>query len=295
MTLLILAGGMGSRFGGLKQIEPVGPNGEFIIDYSIYDAKEAGFDKFVFIIKEENYASFKETVGKRFENIVDVEYVFQRNDDVPDFVPKIDRIKPWGTAHAIRAARNIVKGNFGIINADQLYGRDAFIKLANFLNSAKEHEFGTISYKLQTEKINEDGVKRGIIEEENGKLTKLTESLVTKQNGKYIATPLDGSLPFEVNNNTPISVNMFGFTPEIFPYLEQECIYFFMNNLNNLEKGEYLLPDVVESLRKQSLVSVSVIKTDESMLEVTYNSDKEIIVNHIKQAIEKGIYPQILK
>lgn len=295
MTLLILAAGMGSRFGGLKQIEPVGPNGEFIIDYSIYDAKLAGFDKFVFIIKEENYGLFKETIGKRFENIVDVEYVFQKNDDIPDFVPKNTRVKPWGTAHAIRAARNVVKEKFGIINADQFYGRDAFIKLANFLNTAKEHEFGTISYKLQTDKINEDGVKRGIILEENGKLLQLTESMVTKQDSKFMANPLSGAEPFEVNSNTPISVNMFGFTPEIFPYLEQECTLFFKNNINDLEKCEYLLPDVVETLVKQKSVSVRVIKTDEVMLEVTYNSDKQVIVDHINEAIRNGFYPQILK
>lgn len=295
MTLLILAAGMGSRFGGLKQIEPVGPNGEFIIDYSVYDAKLAGFDKFVFIIKEENYELFKETIGKRFENIVDVEYVFQKNDDIPDFVTANDRVKPWGTAHAIRAARNVIKEKFGIINADQFYGRDAFMKLANFLNTAKEHEFGTISYKLQTDKIQEDGVKRGIIEEENGNLLRLTESMITKQGDKFIANPLSGAAPFEVNSETPISVNMFGFTEEIFPYLEQECIFFFQKNINDLTKCEFLIPDVVETLIQQKIVSVRVIKTDENMLEVTYNNDKQIIINHINEAIRNGVYPQILK
>ena len=146
MTLLILAAGMGSRFGGLKQLEPMGPNGEFIIDYSVYDAKKAGFNKIVFVIKEEMYDLFKESIGSRVEPHIDVEYVFQKMEDVPVEID-VERIKPWGTGQAILAAKDVIDENFAIINADDFYGRNAFIKASDFLKRMNENEFGLVGYR----------------------------------------------------------------------------------------------------------------------------------------------------
>ena len=163
MQLLIMAAGMGSRFGGLKQIEPMGPNGEFIIDYSIYDAVKEGFSKVVFIIKEENYEIFKETIGKRVEPHIDVDYVFQKMEDIPDFVniPKT-RVKPWGTAQAIYAARNNITEDFLVINADDFYGRDAFKVAKEFLESKKDNKYATIGYKAANTMTENGSFKRGL-------------------------------------------------------------------------------------------------------------------------------------
>ena len=237
MTLLIMAAGMGSRFGGLKQIEPVGPNGEFIIDYSIYDAKLAGFDKVVFIIKEENYDIFKNTIGARFENMIDVEYVFQKIDDIPMHDLDItNRIKPWGTAHAILAARDVVKDKFAIINADDFYGRDAFNKISDFLQNSNDNEMAIVGYEVANTITDAGSVKRGVLEEENGYLKKLIESVIEKKNDSYLASPLDGRSPFEVKSNTLVSMNMMGFSPKLFKYLEEGLVDFFKQNKSNLEK-----------------------------------------------------------
>ena len=200
MTLLIMAAGMGSRFGGLKQIEPVGPSGEFMIDYSIYDAIKAGFNKVVFIIKEENYDIFEETVGKRIKNYINVEYCFQKINDLPaGYSVPSDRIKPWGTAHAILAAKNNISENFAIINADDFYGRDAFIEVAKFLKTATlktPKEYAVVGYNVLNTLTENGSVKRGICEEDCGYLKKLTESLVEKREYKIVAKPLDGSHEF---------------------------------------------------------------------------------------------------
>lgn len=292
MTLLIMAAGMGSRFGGLKQIEPVGPNGEFIIDYSIYDAKLAGFTKVVFIIKEENYNIFKDTIGKRFENIIDVGYVFQKNTDVPLFVGDTSyRTKPWGTAHAILSAKNIINENFAIINADDFYGRDAFFRIAEFLKTSKENEYAIVGYNVENTITDAGSVKRGVLEENNSYLTKLKESVIEKNGDLYKATPLNGEESFIVTGNTLVSMNMMGFSTKLFNYLEDGLDKFFKDNLTNLEKCEYLIPDVVEKLSKEGLVTVKVLPTTSVWMGMTYKEDKELLVNSIDSLIEEGIYP----
>ena len=181
-TLLILAAGMGSRFGGLKQIEPIGPNGEFIIDYSIYDAKQAGFTKVVFLIKEENYEIFKETIGKRVEKQIETEYAFQKNDNLPEEYQELlkARIRPLGTAHAILCAKDKINEPFAIINADDFYGRDAYQKASNYLDTIKENEYGLVAYRLGNTLTPNGSAKRGVCEvTDNNELIKLTESKVT--------------------------------------------------------------------------------------------------------------------
>ena len=292
MTLLIMAAGMGSRFGGLKQIEPVGPNGEFIIDYSIYDAKLAGFDKVVFIIKEENYDIFKNTIGARFENMIDVEYVFQKIDDIPMHDLDItNRIKPWGTAHAILAARDVVKDKFAIINADDFYGRDAFNKISDFLQNSNDNEMAIVGYEVANTITDAGSVKRGVLEEENGYLKKLIESVIEKKNDSYLASPLDGRSPFEVKSNTLVSMNMMGFSPKLFKYLEEGLVDFFKQNKSNLEKCEYLIPDVVEKLTLDSTFTTKIIHTNAVWLGMTYKEDKEMLVREIEKLVRNNTYP----
>lgn len=298
MTLLIMAAGMGSRFGGLKQIEPVGPSGEFMIDYSIYDAIKAGFNKVVFIIKEENYDIFEETVGKRIKNYINVEYCFQKINDLPaGYSVPSDRIKPWGTAHAILAAKNNISENFAIINADDFYGRDAFIEVAKFLKTATvktPKEYAVVGYNVLNTLTENGSVKRGICEEDCGYLKKLTESLVEKRENKIVAKPLDGSHEFEVSSNTRVSMNMFGFTPDLFNYIEDNFQTFLEENKNSLSTCEYLIPDLVEKAIKESYAQVKLLETTAKWQGITYREDKEKVVKEINKLIENNIYPSKL-
>ena len=194
MTLVIMAAGMGSRFGGLKQIEPVGPNGEFIIDYSIYDAAMSGFNKVVFIIKEENYDIFRDTIGKRVEGKIEVEYVFQKNDNVKAVSIPSDRVKPLGTGHAILCCKNVVNESFVIINADDFYSREAFERAATFINKNKNNtNYGLIGYKIGNTLTSNGSVKRGVCQTVGNKLTKLIESSCERKFDAILASPLDGS------------------------------------------------------------------------------------------------------
>ena len=294
LTLLIMAAGMGSRFGGLKQIEPIGPNGEFIIDYSIYDAIKAGFNKVVFIIKKENYDIFRETIGSRIENKIKVEYVFQELEDIPEgYILPSDRVKPFGTAHAIRASRNVIKENFAVINSDDFYGRDAFMVISNFLNNTNS-EYGLVGYKVKNTLTENGSVKRGICEEENGYLTKIVESSIIKENGIITASPLDGRDSFTMNEEDLVSMNMLGFTPSLFPYLENKMIEFLENNKDDLKSCEFLIPDVLEDSINEDYTKVKVLSTIAKWEGVTYKEDKDGVVKAIRKLIEDGIYPQDL-
>ena len=230
MTLVILAAGMGSRYGGLKQIDPVGPNGEFIIDYSVYDAVKAGFDKVVFIIKDEIFDIFKETIGKRVENQIKVEYTFQKLSSFTEkySIPS-DRVKPLGTVQALLTCKDIVDDNFAIINADDFYGYDAYETIAKYLKETDKNsttDCAVVGYKIENTLTENGAVKRGVCASENGYLTKLIESSCIEENGVITATPLSGDEPFVVDRGTPVSMNMFGFTPMIFKHLEELFISF---------------------------------------------------------------------
>lgn len=291
MTLVIMAAGMGSRFGGLKQIEPVGPNGEFIIDYSIYDAIKAGFTKVVFIIKEENYDIFKETVGKRIEGKIDVEYVFQDIKNVPkNVVLPEDRVKPLGTGHAILSCKGVVKEPFAIINSDDFYGKDAYIKAANFLKEDTE-DYAMIGYLIGNTLTENGKLKRGYAEQKNGYLTNLIESSVYRENGKIKVEPLDGRSGFYAKDDDLVSMNMFCFKPDMIDYLDKHFIDFFERNRADLSKCEYLIPDVVfERIEKDNL-KVRVVDTSAVWKGVTYKEDKEDLVDYINKLIEEGEYP----
>ena len=293
-TLVILAAGMGSRFGGLKQIEPVGPNEEFIIDYSVKDAKEAGFNKVVFIIKEENYELFKNTIGERVEPHLDVEYVFQKNDNVPDEYKEFKlREKPLGTAHAILCAKEKVNEPFAIINADDFYGKDAYIKAYEFLSEEKNNskkQYGLIGYKVKNTLTENGAVKRGVCLVEDNKLLKLIESNVQKENDKIIAKPLNGNDPFEVDEEQTVSMNMLLFDPSIFEYIENKFPKFLENNKDNFEKSEFLIPDVLFDSIEENFSDVEVIPTTSSWYGVTYKEDLSSVKDAIKKMIEEKIY-----
>ena len=300
LTLVIMAAGMGSRFGGLKQIEPVGPNGEFIIDYSIYDAIQAGFTKVVFIIKEENYELFKNTIGKRVEKQkISVEYVFQKIENVPkQFSNLTNREKPWGTGHAILSAKDNVHGNFAVINADDFYGRDGYNVIAKHLMEAKKETkepFAMVCYQICNTLTENGAVKRGVCEQENGYLTNIVESNVARnENGIIVAHPLDGSKEFVVKEDSPVSMNLLGFTPKIFDILEKNFSTFLEENQGNYQKCEFLIPDVIFEAIKDNVADVKLLKTNAKWYGVTYKEDKENVVQTIKTMIEQGEYPNNL-
>ena len=296
LTLLIMAAGMGSRFGGLKQIEPVGPNNEFIIDYSVYDAIKAGFNKIVFIIKKENYEVFKETIGKRVEDKIKVEYAFQDLNDLPNgYECPSDRVKPWGTAHAILSAKNLIHEPFAIINSDDFYGRDAYYTISNFLKEErKENTYAVVGYHVNNTLTENGSVKRGVCKVNNNELEKLVESSIQKIDGIITATPLDGSMPFTISQDTYVSMNMLGFNPTIFSYIEEHFPKFLNDNQDNILKCEYLIPDVLSMATNENYAKTLVIPTTAKWEGVTYKEDKEQVVKAIEKLILEGVYPQNL-
>ena len=295
MILVIMAAGMGSRYGGLKQIDPVGPNGEFIIDYSVYDAIKAGFNKIVFIIKRENYEVFKETIGKRVEHLIDVEYVFQDINNLPiEITIPSERIKPLGTTHAIYCCKDVVKDNFAIINADDFYGYDAYEVLSTFLKDAKDNSCALVGYKVGNTLTENGAVKRGVCFKNGEYLSKLIESSVERTNNKIIASPLSGDEPFEITDDTLVSMNMLGFTPNIFKYLEEDLKEFLIKNKEDLTKCECLIPDTVFKLIKSNKISVKVLKTHSKWYGVTYKEDRQMIVDEINNMINNKVYSKNL-
>ncbi len=296
MTLVILAAGMGSRFGGLKQVTPMGPNGEFLIDYSIYDAIKSGFDHIVFIIKEENYDLFRSTIGKRIEDKIKVDYVFQDLKSIPEFV-KIpeSRIKPWGTAQAIYCCKDIVKDNFAIINADDFYGYDAINKAAGYLKDNNNiKEFGLVAYDINNTLTENGSVKRGVcFVNTSGELTEIRESKVEKINGINKCEPLNGSNTFFVDDNQLVSMNLLCFTPYIFDLLDKDIIGYFKNS-KDLNVGEFLIPDVIFDNIKKNNIKVKVIETDAKWCGVTYKEDTDVVKETLLKYQQKEVYPSKL-
>lgn len=292
-TLLILAAGMGSRFGGLKQIEPVGPNNEFIIDYSIYDAIRAGFDKVVFIIKRENYDIFRETVGKRIENKIKVEYAFQELNNLPDGY-KIERTKPLGTAHAILCAKDKINEPFMIINSDDFYGYESYEIASKYLDKIKDKDFYLISYDVINTLTENGSVKRGICINKGNKLLSMRESKIEKIGNKIIAEDLDNKEQFEIKKDTKVSMNMMLFTPLIFKLIEDGFKDFLDSNKDNIDTCEYLIPNVLKDNINNNKCNVKLINTPSVWAGVTYKEDKDSLVKYIQSLIDKGIYKKDL-
>lgn len=297
MELVIMAAGMGSRFGGLKQVEPVGPNGEFILDYSIYDAKRVGIDKVVFIIKEENYDLFRDTVGKRIEGKINVEYVFQRTTDfLGGFEPEEERRKPWGTAQAILACKDVVKDNFIVINADDFYGYESFKIVKDYMEQVEktQTDFCMAGYIVKNTLSENGKVKRGICKAQKDTLNKIVESNIGYEENKLIATNLVTEESFEVKENDLVSMNFFGFTPVIFEELQKQFKLFLEKNKQNINNCEYLIPEVIQKMISANKCSMKVLKTNAVWHGVTYKEDKEELQKAIFDLIEKKEYPSHL-
>lgn len=295
-TFLILAAGMGSRFGGLKQIEPVGPNDETLIDYSIYDAIRSGFGKIVFVIRRSFSEEFKALFSPKLKGKIEVDYVFQELDDLPQgFSLPEGRTKPWGTAHAILAARNVIKEPFCALNADDFYGYDACRVMAGFLKtSVNPNEYSMVGYKLSNTLSNYGSVSRGICSVDgNNFLNKITETVkILRKNGKIVSIEADGSEK-ELTGDESVSMNIWGFKPSVFPQLEKNFANFLKQHIHE-PKSESFIPSVVADLINSKQATVKVLEADSLWFGVTYKEDKPRVVSKINELIKAGDYPEKL-
>ena len=296
MQLVILAAGMGSRFGGLKQMEPMDDYGNFILDYSIHDAIRAGFDSVIFIIKREHLDIFRETIGKRVEPLVKTEYAFQDLNDLPEgFECPEGRVTPWGTAHAILAARDLIKDNFIIINGDDYYGQRTYEVAAKYLNSlpaGSTGKYANIAFDVANTLAEKGSVKRGVCFYDNNHfLTKMIESSVCRDERDIIqATPLDDSLrPFICEPGQLVSMNLFAFSKDVVDRLAEDFPIFLNNNIDNL-KSEFLIPEEVSKLVGEGKATLELISTPDVWYGVTYREDKPSVVRALKELTDKGLY-----
>ena len=291
-TLVVLAAGIGSRYGGLKQVDPVGPSGEAILDYSVFDAIRGGFGKVVFIIRKDFEAEFKEKVGSKYEGMIPVDYCFQDLNDLPEpyKVPE-GRTKPWGTAHATRSARSIVKEPFAVINADDFYGRDAFAKLGAFLSEAKPMQFAMVGYKLELTLSENGSVARGVCKvAEDGALESVTEMTKLVRAGDTAENQEDPANPVKVPLDARVSMNLWGFSPELFDELERRFPEWLAEN-GAKEKSEWYIPFVVDELIREGKATCKVLPTESSWFGVTYREDKPFVMAEIKKLVDAGEYP----
>lgn len=294
-TLVIMAAGMGSRYGGIKQLEPVGPGGEIILDYSVYDAIEAGFQKVVFIIRKEIEEDFKSVIGSRLGKQIEVEYVLQDIDRLPEgFVKPQGRTKPWGTGQAILSCLGVVKEPFAVINADDYYGKEAFRKVNQFLqnpvHSTKKYHFCMAGFELGNTLSENGAVTRGVCEVGgDGILKGIEETHEIIKKGTVAATPTK-TIPFE----QPVSMNMWGFTPDFLEILEERFAAFLGGIAGNEMKAEFLLPSIVDELIQSGQAQVDVLRTPDRWFGVTYREDKDYVAASFKELVGEGFYPEKL-
>lgn len=300
-VLVIMAAGMGSRYGGLKQIDPVDDYGNIIMDFSIYDALEAGFEKVVFIIKKAIEEEFIQHVGKRMEQHIQVEYVYQELDKIPEGfrIPK-DRVKPWGTGHAILCCKDVVDGPFAVINADDYYGKAAFQSIYHQLVAAEDDEryqYTMVGYGLYNTLTENGHVARGVCTtDQQGKLVTIHErTRIEKHGEKAEYTEDDGKTWTALSEDTIVSMNMWGFTKSILKELDERFGAFLENGLaENPLKCEYFLPFVVDELLKEDKAQVTVLKSVDRWYGVTYKEDKQMVMDAIRKLKNQGLYPEKL-
>lgn len=302
-TLVVMAAGIGSRFGGgIKQLEPVGPSGEIIMDYSIYDAMEAGFDKVVFVIRKDLEKDFKEVIGNRIEKVVEVAYAFQEKDDIPEPYKTTyeERQKPWGTGQAILCCKDVVNEPFLVINADDYYGKEAYQVAFEHLtansteNDSEKERICMVGFVLANTLSDNGSVTRGICKaDENQMLTDIVETynIVKTESGAAIYND-DGvvALPME----SLVSMNMWGLQPQFFEVLEKGFTQFLEANSDNYQKAEYLLPTIIGTLLKEGKADVKVLSSKDQWFGVTYKEDKPYVAASIQHLVEKGVYPHKL-
>jgi len=295
-TLLVLAAGMGSRYGGLKQMDQVGPSGETIIDYSVYDAIKAGFGKVVFVIREDIEDDFKKLFIKKLKDHIHVDYVFQRLDMIPkdiDLPPA--RKKPWGTSHAVMVAEQKINRPFAVINADDFYGRDSYRVMADFLKSSSEiNEYSMVGYRLDRTLSEHGYVSRGVCEKnKDNYLEVVTErTKIEKKNKKIIFTDEDGSKD-TLRGNMTVSMNFWGFKTSVFDYLKKHFRKFLLEHANE-PKSEFFIPALITDLINRKIAKVKVLNTDESWFGVTYRKDKPVVIESIRDLVSKDVYPSKL-
>ena len=295
-TLVIMAAGMGSRFGGLKQITPVGDNGEIIMDFSLYDAYQAGFRKVVFVIKKEREADFRAIVGSHVESRMDVQYVFQSPGDVPEWftVPE-GREKPWGTAHAVRACRNVIDGPFAVINADDFYGAGAFRALYDFLaEPMAESENAMVGYRMRNTVTENGYVARGVCETANGFLTSITERTHIEKRGDHAAYTTDGETFIDLPGDTLVSMNFWGFTPWALDEMETYFHTFLRSEAGRELKSECLLPTMVGDMLREGSMHVDAYTTEEAWFGMTYHEDRATTAAMLRKLTAEGMYPETL-
>ena len=295
-TLFILAAGMGSRYGGLKQLDSLGPSGETIMDYSVFDAIRAGFGKIVFVIRHDFEKEFNEKVLAKYKGHVDVETVFQDINDIPGgYKPNPERSKPWGTNHAVLMGKDVIKEPFAVINADDFYGEESFKVMADFLNSVegKKDRYCMIGFEVKNTLSENGGVSRGLCEiSGEGNLTGVTELHgIEMKNGNLIHKDEDKELPLP--EDAIVSMNMWGFTPDYFDYSVVEFLKFLEKNHDEL-KAEFYIPTVVNNLIKDGKIELKVLRTPSKWFGVTYAADRDKTVAQFKELTEKGLYPSKL-
>lgn len=296
-TLFVLAAGMGSRYGGLKQLDGLGPGGETIMDYSIYDAVNAGFGKLVFVIRQSFENDFREKIVSKYEKKIPVELVFQELDKLPEgFTPHPDRVKPWGTNHAVMMGKEVINEPFAVINADDFYGRESYKVLADYLSTLEgsENKYCMVGYRVGNTLSESGTVARGVCEtDEERNLTGVVErTQVMRVDGK-VSYKDENDQWVAIDDNTPVSMNMWGFTPDYFKYSDDYFVQFLKENADNL-KAEYFIPLLVNHLIVTGKATVKVLDTPSSWFGVTYAEDRPGVVAKLKSLVDEGIYPSPL-
>ena len=291
MTLVILAAGLGSRYGGLKQIDPITSHGEFIIDFSIYDAIHAGFDRVVFLIKEENLEAFKETIADRIAPFTKIDFAFQALNMLPEgFEAPADRTKPWGTAHAVLCCKDVVgDDNFAVINADDFNGREAFVEMAKVLKEDRKGRYCMAGYILDNTLTDNGSVARGVCQTENGKLVSIEEHTKIYREGELVFCACEGE-PHPVDRYSVVSMNFFGFGSDVFELFNEEFKTYLTEKGSEL-KAEFFIPLALSRSMEKGKCTVDVFPTSAKWFGVTYSEDKPAVVQKIKEMTEAGIYP----
>lgn len=299
-ALIIMAAGMGSRFGGLKQVTPLGPSGELIIDYSIHDAMEAGFERIVFVIKHQIEDVFKELIGNRIEKLIQTDYVFQELDELPEgySIPE-GRVKPYGTAHAVWCCRDIVKGPFMVINSDDYYGKDCFKLIYNFItkpiNDGIKH-LCMAGYILENTLTENGSVSRGVCEiDENNKIISIAErTKIAIRDGEPMFTEDDGETWTALDRKSYVSMNCWGYPADMFDIFDKELRIFLDNISSNPLKGEFFLPIMADKMTKEGIADITVLPVSDKWFGVTYAEDKPKVMAALKDLADKGVYAQKL-
>lgn len=293
-TLFVLAAGMGSRYGGLKQLDPLGPNGETIMDYSIYDAIQSGFGKVVFVIRKDFEKDFREKILSKYEGHIPVEVVFQSTDKLPEgYVCPADRTKPWGTNHAVLMGKDVIKEPFAVINADDFYGRDAFAVIAKELMRPRDRkgDYCMVGFRVGNTMTENGSVARGVCENKDGLLTSVVErtAISYDEAGRIVFTDENGQVQ-TLDPATPVSMNLWGFTPDYFDFSEREFKKFLDKDLNT-PKAEFFIPLAIDALINSGEATVKVLDTDSRWFGVTYAADRPGVVEKFAKLHAEGVYP----